>query len=105
MELLKLIAENPELPVVPMVDTEVIGGDEFGYWMGEFGECKIAEYAIDEWVGDGIVRYKDDDTTEESLVESIATRKYDGSDEAYEKAKKEAPALWEKAIIVYINAV
>ena len=36
-ELLKLVAENPDLPVVPMVDSEVCGGDEYGYWLGEFG--------------------------------------------------------------------
>ncbi len=32
-ELLKLIEENPDLPIVPMVDAEVIG-DDSGYWLG-----------------------------------------------------------------------
>ena len=32
-ELFRLMRENPELPVVPMVDGE-IAFDECGYWMG-----------------------------------------------------------------------
>lgn len=32
-KLLKLVAENPELPVLPMVDYEVVG-DDWGCWAG-----------------------------------------------------------------------
>lgn len=35
-ELFKLMQENPELPVVPMVDGE-IPGDDCGYWLGSWG--------------------------------------------------------------------
>lgn len=41
-ELLKLINENPELSVIPMVNNEVCGSDD-GYWMASFGKCEIAE--------------------------------------------------------------
>ena len=30
-ELLKLIKENPDLPVLPMVDGEICAGDDYGY--------------------------------------------------------------------------
>lgn len=102
-ELFRLMRENPDLPVIPMVDTDVVGGDEFGCWMAAFGKAEIREFAIDEWYGDGIVRYRDDYGAEENLIESIAEVKYDGTDEDYEKAKKEAESLWTKAIIVYIT--
>lgn len=102
-ELFKLIEENPDLPIIPMVDTEVVGGGEFGYWMAAFGKAEIKEFAIDEWYGDGIVRYRDDYGAEENLIEAIAECKYDGTDEDYEKAKKEAESLWKKAIIVCIT--
>ena len=32
-ELLKLIKENPDLPVVPMVNDEVVGDDSYRYWL------------------------------------------------------------------------
>lgn len=44
-ELLKLIIDNPELPVVPMVDYEVVPEDG-GRWMGSIGCCYVGEYAI-----------------------------------------------------------
>lgn len=38
-ELLKLIKENPDLPIVPMVDSEVVQ-DDFGYWLGAWGASR-----------------------------------------------------------------
>ena len=32
-ELLKHIQENPDLPIVPMVDGEIVGSDEYGRWL------------------------------------------------------------------------
>lgn len=43
--LLKLIKKNPTLPIVPMVDYEVVAED-CGRWMGEFGHAYIGEYAL-----------------------------------------------------------
>ena len=41
---LNLVKENPTLPVVPMVDNEVVG-DSWGRWMGSFGYADVGEYA------------------------------------------------------------
>lgn len=41
--LLNLIKENPDLPVVPMVDYDVVG-DGYGRWLGSFGNCYVGEY-------------------------------------------------------------
>lgn len=43
--LLNLIKENPDLPIVPMVDYEVVE-DGYGRWMGSFGHCYVGEYAL-----------------------------------------------------------
>ena len=43
--LLKLIKKNPTLPIVPMVDYEVVAED-CGRWMGEFGHAYVGEYAL-----------------------------------------------------------
>lgn len=44
-ELIKLISENPELPILPMVDYEVVCEDG-GRWLGSFGNCYVGEYAL-----------------------------------------------------------
>jgi len=44
-ELLKLVAENPDLPIVPMVDYEIVG-DGCGRWLGSFGSVYVGEYTI-----------------------------------------------------------
>ena len=52
-ELLKLVAENPELPVVAMVDGEICW-DDCRYWLGSFTRAEITELGL---IGD---RYYDD---------------------------------------------
>lgn len=44
-ELLRLVKENPDLPIVPMVDCDVVGED-CGRWMGAFGSASVGEYAL-----------------------------------------------------------
>lgn len=102
-EFLLLVLENPELPVVPMVYTDCVGGDDYSYWLSKVGRSEIREFAIDEWYHDGSIVYRDDANAEEDLIEAIAETKYNGTDEDYEKAKVEVAGLWTKAIVVYIT--
>ena len=44
-EFFNMIKENPTLPIVPMVDGDVVG-DDCGRWMGSFGHSYVGEYAI-----------------------------------------------------------
>ena len=41
---LELIKKNPTLPIVPMVDYEIVGED-WGRWLGAFGRAYVGEYA------------------------------------------------------------
>lgn len=41
--LLKLAAENPTMPIVAMVNFEVVAGDEFAYWTGEIDSVDVKE--------------------------------------------------------------
>ncbi|WP_289049848.1 hypothetical protein [uncultured Acidaminococcus sp.] len=41
--LLKLAAENPAMPIVAMVNFEVVAGDEFAYWTGEIDNVDVRE--------------------------------------------------------------
>lgn len=45
--LLRLVAENPDLPIVAMVDCDIVG-DDYGRWLASFGMCYVGEYALYE---------------------------------------------------------
>ena len=103
-ELIKLIQENPELPIVPMVDSDVVC-DDGGYWMGAWGRCEVTEY----YLGRERVHFRDDD--EEDVLNDLAGCRYshdlqgrdiyDLSDEEWDKLYQSVP--WEKCIVVYIT--
>ena len=104
-EIIKLIEENPELPVVPMVDSEVVA-DDGGYWLGKWGRCEITEY----YEGREYIHFRDDD--EENVLNDLVGCKY-GYDsqgrDIYDLTDAERDALyksvpWIKCIVVYITA-
>ncbi len=100
-ELFKLMRENPDLPVVPMVDYEVVG-DDSGWWFGSWGGSYICECVL----GKGWLYFREDDDLSE--IENALSDKYgydvieNWSDEKREKAYKELP--WAKVIVVSINS-
>ena len=47
-ELVKLIVENPDLDVVPMVDSDIVADDGYSWWMGSIGKSRIDEYYVDD---------------------------------------------------------
>ena len=65
-DLIKLIQENPDLPIVPLVDGDICW--DSGYWLGSFGTASI------EYIGIVGERYYDD-------VESFKEAYYDRHDE------------------------
>ena len=98
-ELLKLVAANPELPIVPMVHYEIVGDDSYCYWLGSFGRCEVGEYALykDRF-------YTDREELEETYGSDIANDHFDMSDEDFfNMVKEQTKDWWTKAIIVYID--
>ena len=103
-KLLNLAKENPDLPIVPMVDGELVA-DADGNWMGKWGKCEIGEY----YLGEEKVHFKDDDM-ENVLCDMVGYHYgcdkngndiYDMSDDEWEKLYQGIP--WIKCIIVYIE--
>lgn len=43
--LLRIVAENPDLPIVAMVDSDIVCED-YGRWLASFGRAYVGEYAI-----------------------------------------------------------
>lgn len=96
-QLLELIKENPNLPIVPMVDSEVVADDCCTYWMGNWGTCKVSEYLISE----ERVWFKDDDP--EDVISDVKGYEF-WENLPDEKVDAEFDALgWIKCIAVYIT--
>lgn len=46
IKFLKLVQENPTLRIIPLVEFEVVGGDDFYRWMGSIGDSRIDEFFL-----------------------------------------------------------
>lgn len=96
---LRTVQENPGLPVYCWVDCEVVCGDEYNRWLGEIGDCRVADVAMydGEW-------YED----QEELIEAYYN-KHDEEYEGWDDKKIDADIiertkhLWHKVILANID--
>jgi hypothetical protein len=102
-QLFKLIQENPDLPIVPMINYEVCAGDDHNYWMGSWGKAEIDEY----YCGDEQIYFSD---YKEDLAQELIDNNYDNdwkgkSDEEMDKLAEETVNSydWVKCIAVRIE--
>lgn len=101
-ELLRLIAENPSLPVVPMVNSEVVADDDYAYWVGSFSSATVDEYVC---VNERFYTRDSQDEIEDDFSDYLCDDYPDMPDEEfYKMIHEKVEALpWKKAIIVYID--
>lgn len=102
--LLELIGKNPNLPIVPMVATECVFDDSYGYWMAEWGKAKVTKY----WCSnERIYQYDDfDDLVDEWIDNNYENYENLSDNELKELAKKTVNSYdWVDAIIVYIENI
>ena len=103
-KLIKLISENPELPILPMVDYEVVCED-CGRWLGSFGNAYVGEYTLfNDRYYDEREEFKEDylDFYCDELCEKFDI--YSDKDKRLEKYLNEvADKCFIKAIIVNID--
>lgn len=102
--LLQLIQENPKLPIVPMVDSEIVGEEGFGRWSGTWGAARIDRYLVtkDDW--EPQIIFESDDTVLEVLEKYLTDDEFERlpDDEAeWQKVYDSLP--WIRAIIVNID--
>lgn len=96
-ELLDLIKANPDLPILPMVDYEIVAED-YGRWVGSWGHAYVGEYIR----GNDRVWFRDDDERERVLEDCVSGVEFWREPE--EEVKRVYNALpWIKAIIVNID--
>lgn len=97
-ELFRLIKENPDLPILPMVDSEIVADDGYARWTASWGSAYVGEYIV----GDERVYFKDEDEAEDVLNDCIGGKDFYTVPEAeVERRYNELP--WIKAIIVNID--
>lgn len=105
-KLIKLIQENPDFPIIPMVDSEVVADDYATYWRGEWGGSNICEI----YDGREYLHVKENDDPEDVLKDMVGCKYGETKDgrDIYDLSEKEWDTLynslpWTKAIIVYIT--
>ncbi len=102
-ELFKLMQENPDLPVVPMVDGEIVVGDDYGYWQGAWGAARVDEYLKPKREYDYIY-FKSDYDIFDVLERYLTKDEFNKLPEDEDKCKGIYNKLpWIKAIVVYIT--
>ena len=98
--LLDLIKENPDLPIVPMVDGEIVASDEHTSWLGSFGTAEI------DHIWNNGERIYIDSHDEDELIQNILDEiPAEVDDKIAETTAIEAVKNyeWEKVIIVWIG--
>lgn len=107
-ELFELIKKRPDLPIVAMVDSEIVADDGCCYWMGSWGSCLIDKYIVHEDYG--VIFYEEGKPDTVDIFEKYFDYAECGIDE--ELPDEEALPLmrakvdsldWQEAIIVYIQ--
>lgn len=102
-KLLELVQQNPDLPIVPMVDAEIVSGDDWGRWMGKFGAARVDEYLIPPQDYEPML-FKSDDDVFDVLEKCLPEAEFDALPENESECRPVYNALpWIKAIIVDIN--
>ncbi len=98
-KLRKMLIDNPKLQMFALVNSDVLGSDDYAYWYGEFGDCEIREYAIVEPFDydDKTVVFRDD--PEEYVIDLIDNQNFSNDDIEVILNKLD----WEKAIWVSIK--
>lgn len=97
-ELFQLIKDNTDLPILPMVDSEIVADDGCSRWTASWGSAYVGEYII----GNERIWFKNEDDAEEVLNDCVGGIDFYEMEE--EKVHEEYEKLpWIKAIIVNID--
>lgn len=99
--LLQLIKDNPGVRIVPMVDYNVVCGDEYSSWVGSFGDSQV-DFMTTDLDDDNIVLKSE--FNEEEHRENLEDELDLPEEDARKLADKLIKAIrWEKIIAVNID--
>ena len=97
-ELFTLIKDNPDLPIVAYVDSEIVADEGYMRWIGSWGSSYIIEYVMVEMYNDyREMVYRDDTENYEEFL-------YCTTEMTEQEIKEHIDSLdWIKAIAVDID--
>ena len=108
-KLLKMAAENPTLPIVAMVDFEVVAGDDFAYWTGEIESVAVEEL----WLSPDARTWEREEAESEyeEFMEAYASNEEQlriqcwTDDKLHQQAARERSAglPWTKCIVIFVD--
>lgn len=98
-KLRELIIANPDLPVIFMVNSDVVVDDSYANWLASISSVKVGAFCCYK------TRYYDDknDLEEEYFVDYEDELKYLKDDEIDRIIEERTSSWWRKAIIVYVD--
>lgn len=103
-DLFVLIKSNPELPVIPCVDSEIVDDSGYNFWLGSWGNAHIDTFLSTQEYG---MVYKDDivDVFEKFFEYDECGLTNDMPDDEVEKVMREYVDTlpWQTAILVNID--
>lgn len=108
-QLLELVEQNPNLPILPMVYSEVVGREDYSSWCGTWGHSEVNEYCVFSMRNEThLFTRSEQDEIEKYIADEMCNDKElaELSDEEFNKLVHERAEslVWTKAIIVYIIA-
>jgi len=97
---LQLIKDNPTLPIVPLVGSEIVADDGYNYWIASWGDSEVSEIISYKIYGNDTLVFKDDP---DDLFEYLC-----GEEENENRSDDEIRDIvnglnWKKVIVVYIE--
>lgn len=104
--LAKLLMEHPDLPVLCMVDEDIVAGGDCSRWAASLGESKIREYVYyEDSMNDSVIYWREDaELLVDAMAEDAETRINTSYEEARQQAWEKVNAMpWKKAIVVNID--
>lgn len=102
-KLFRLMQENPDLPVIPFVDGEIVAGDNFATWMGSWGAARVDEFICPPQDYEPVI-FKSDGDVFDALEKCLPEEKFDALPDTEPECALIYDALpWTKAIIVSID--
>lgn len=96
-KLLALMKAHPNLPIVPMVDSDIVC-DDCGWWLGSWGNCEVSKY----YNGRERIYFYDDEDIENVVTEVYGWEWYENASDEEAEAKYNEVA-WVDCIVVYIK--
>lgn len=103
-----MIRKHPYLPIVAVVDSDVVAEEGYAYWLGSWGNCIVDKYIIHEDYG--VIFYDQGKPDTVDIFEKYFDYAECGIDEempdeeALPLMKEKIDTLdWVEAIIVYIQ--